>query len=63
MKINPGMIISLLLAVVFVVGGSQLVPWFAGSDQTPWPEAGIVLGWIVYRSGWAWWQRRNAPPA
>ncbi len=52
------MLISLLLAVLCVVGGMQLAVWLAGSEKTPWPEAGMVGGWVLYRAGWSWWKRR-----
>ena len=52
-------IISLLLALLFVLGGLKLVPLIVGSDATPWPEAGIALGWISYRAGWNWWRARR----
>jgi len=51
-------IISLLLALVCVLGGLKLVPLIMGSNETPYPEAGIVIGWLTYRAGWNWWRAR-----
>jgi hypothetical protein len=62
MKISITTVISLVLAVGCVVGGLWLVPFLAGSDQTPWPQAGIVLGWVAYRAGRAAMLSRLAPP-
>ncbi len=62
MKIDAATIISLVLAIVFMVGGLWLVPLIAGSEQTPWPQLGAGLGWVAYRIGWGWWQGRAAPP-
>ena len=62
MKFNISMVISLVLAVACVVGGLWLVPFVAGSDQTPWPQIGIILGWIAYRVGRSALIARMAPP-
>jgi len=49
-------IISLLLALVCVLGGLKLVPIIMGSNETPYPEAGILIGWLIYRYGFYWWK-------
>ena len=59
MKMNATTtIISLLLALACVLGGLKLVPLIMGSAETPYPEAGIIIGWLTYRAGWNWWKAR-----
>ena len=62
MKFDLSMVISLLLAVLCVVGGMQLASWLAASEKTPWPEIGMVGGWVIYRAGWSWWKKQRQTP-
>lgn len=62
MKLGPDAFISLALLLAFVLGGLWLVPVVMGSDATPWPQLGVLAGYIAFRIVWAWYKARQTPP-
>jgi hypothetical protein len=62
MKFDMATMTSLALALLCVLGGLFIVPWLAGSNETPWPQAGVLIGWVTFRLGRAL-RHRPPPPA